>query len=648
MSSTPSPLTRLEIQARGENRNSWGDTKLNEALKRLEEAIADNVQIALSGTSRTLTSANYVADEARAAVLTFTGSPGGTCTITTPDSEKMYVVDNQTDQALSFVRSSGGAAATVRAGTKIIVYCSGSSWTAVDMSLDKIKPPAAAVSMAGNKITNLGTPTVSTDAATKAYADAIGAATADNATIAVNAAAAAVISAANALTSEQNAAASALAAAAQLARLSGTSTTSNTIGLGTKSFTTQTNKLFDGQYVMIVSAADHANFMFGVATYSGTSLSVAVELTGGFGTKTDWIISVSGPRGVQGPSGTSTMPYLPKTATFAPGPTDNGSFFDCTAGTFSVTPVAAATIGANWSIYIRNSGTGSITLDPNGAETIDGLTSYIMYPAETRLIMCDGSTFRSVVMTAFHMDFLASGTFTKPPGYNRFGGQAWGSGGGGGKAPSGGNATGGGGGMCLPFDLRASLVGASETVTIGAGGIGPTALDSFGGAGNPTTFGSLVTAHPGGRGGKTTSGVQYYGATGGGSDGPGQSGGGSLQAGGAPAILSSSTAYTNGFGGQSNLLEGVLFGGGAGGNVSNGNVAAAAGNVTKGGGGGGSAGISGVSAGGTSIEGGNGGAGTSSTSGGNGAQPGGGGGATLTGTKAGDGGAGKLTIWGLV
>lgn len=86
----------------------------------------------------------------------------------------------------------------------------------------------------------------------------------------------------------------------------GTSTTSLTIGTGSKVFTTQENKNFDvGVWVLAVSDADETNYMHGqVTAYSGTSLTVNVTNIGGSGTLADWTITVSGTRGAQGPTGT--------------------------------------------------------------------------------------------------------------------------------------------------------------------------------------------------------------------------------------------------------------------------------------------------------------------------------------------------------
>lgn len=90
----------------------------------------------------------------------------------------------------------------------------------------------------------------------------------------------------------------------------GTSTTSNTIGTGSKSFVTQPGKAFNVGAPIIISdaASPTVNYLFGqVTVYNKTTgaITVNVTQTGGSGTITNWILSVSGFAGPTGPTGPS-------------------------------------------------------------------------------------------------------------------------------------------------------------------------------------------------------------------------------------------------------------------------------------------------------------------------------------------------------
>ncbi len=318
---------------------------------------------------------------------------------------------------------------------------------------------------------------------------------------------------------------------------------------------------------------------------------------------------------------------------------DSTKLIDITSGTFTQTFTAAATIAASvtgWYVFLRNSGTGDITLDPNSSETIDGLTSYILYPGECRLIQCDGTGFNSVVMSPFSKTYNSSDTWTKPPGYTRFAGFLWGGGGSGGKINA--YGAGGGGGACVPFNILASALSATETVTIGAGGAAISAATTNGNAGGSSTF-DTVTAYGGGAGCGTD--INYAGGGGGGCFSAGGTGGVSNGTGGAP--VPTTGAANVGFGGGSGNTathEGTRsVYGGAGGSGTNGTGGASL--YGGGGGGGGNAG-----SGGTSLFGGAGGAGSAAGTATAGTQPGGGGGGTASGTS-GAGGNGRLVIWGV-
>ena len=319
---------------------------------------------------------------------------------------------------------------------------------------------------------------------------------------------------------------------------------------------------------------------------------------------------------------------------------DRGSIIDCT-GTWTQTFAPCSTLKSGWWCYIRNSGTGEITIDPDSSETIDGLTTFKMYPGEMRLVQCNGSVLTSIVINGFTTTFTATSTWIKPPGYSRFEGLLWGGGGAGGRSGNSTTTGGGGGGACVPFQFLASSLGSTETVTIAATTTGPSTA-SAGGTGGNSTF-STVTAYGGGGGGSGNCG---------GSGGGAQSAG--LQAtvsdnlqGGQPTLdITVTSLWANpGFGGGNGSKTAgrgdATYGGAGGGDATN-----TGGKSLYGGGGGGGGGSS-DSTGGSSVFGGSGGAGKNTASGVNGTAPGGGGGGTRTGTKAGDGARGECRVWGV-
>jgi hypothetical protein len=82
-----------------------------------------------------------------------------------------------------------------------------------------------------------------------------------------------------------------------------TSVTSFAVATGSKAFTTQAGLAYTaGARVRVSSAAaPTTNYMEGVVTaYSGTTLTVTVDLVGGSGTHTDWNINLAGQQGLTG------------------------------------------------------------------------------------------------------------------------------------------------------------------------------------------------------------------------------------------------------------------------------------------------------------------------------------------------------------
>ncbi len=64
------------------------------------------------------------------------------------------------------------------------------------------------------------------------------------------------------------------------------------------------------------------------------------------------------------------------------------------SGTLAL-PVAS-TVGEGWFCYVRNSGSGTLTIDPDGAVTIDDSSSLVMNPGESLILITDGTEYYSI------------------------------------------------------------------------------------------------------------------------------------------------------------------------------------------------------------------------------------------------------------
>jgi len=227
--------------------------------------------------------------------------------------------------------------------------------------------------------------------------------------------------------------------------------------------------------------------------------------------------------------------------------------------------------------------------------------------------------------------FNANGTWTKPATGSLARIQVWSGGGGGGRGGVANAATAGAGGGYFEIVVPLASLGATESVTVGAGGTGRTGSTGIGTSGGSSSFGSITPSLSGGGAGDGASSTPIAGAR-----------GGSLvqivttygafrvpQFEGAEGRISLSAEFEQGLGGifagagsaisTQNFRSNSIFGGGSGAHTGNG---------------------------GLSVYGGNGGNGGASPT--NGTAPAGGGGASSSANINGaDGAAGRVivTVW---
>ena len=117
-----------------------------------------------------------------------------------------------------------------------------------------------------------------------------------------------------------------------------------------------------------------------------------------------------------GGGGGGALTISNKTAAYTVVAGDLGTIINCTANTFTVSLTAAATLGSGFNCWIWNtSATAShaITIDPNGAETIDGRTTLILRRGEGMQIVCDGTNWQTgdkKTMRAYAENISATGS----------------------------------------------------------------------------------------------------------------------------------------------------------------------------------------------------------------------------------------------
>jgi len=96
--------------------------------------------------------------------------------------------------------------------------------------------------------------------------------------------------------------------------------------------------------------------------------------------------------------GIETLFRSARTSNTILGQSDRATLIDVTSGTFSQTLTAAATLGSGWYCYIYCSGTGVVTLDPNGAELVNGAATLALATGKFAILQCDGTGFNAVVL----------------------------------------------------------------------------------------------------------------------------------------------------------------------------------------------------------------------------------------------------------
>ena len=89
---------------------------------------------------------------------------------------------------------------------------------------------------------------------------------------------------------------------------------------------------------------------------------------------------------------------LAKTSNYTVLPADRGDVVLCN-GTFTLAITAAGTLGDGFCFAVVNTGSGTITVDPNSSELIDGASTKSITAGQSCFVVCNGTEFRTVGIT---------------------------------------------------------------------------------------------------------------------------------------------------------------------------------------------------------------------------------------------------------
>lgn len=182
---------------------------------------------------------------------------------------------------------------------------------------------------------------------------------------------------------------------------------SNTFTLATNSGTTITTiAAGEAKYVYITANGTAAGTWGLIAFGVGTSNADAATLAG-YGLKAI----------------ASTLNQSHTVTTFSSNYTavdaDRASTYIWTGGSGTLTLPSASAVGDDWFFLVRNGGTGTLTVSPQGGNLINATSSLAMQPADSAMIVCSGAAWFTVGLgrsTQFNFTQLtkavATGTYT--------------------------------------------------------------------------------------------------------------------------------------------------------------------------------------------------------------------------------------------
>ena len=139
----------------------------------------------------------------------------------------------------------------------------------------------------------------------------------------------------------------------------------------------------EAQYIYITANATTAG-TWGIIAYGIGSSGADAATLAGYG-----LLAIGQTLNQSQPVTTFSSSYTALT-------TDRSSTYVWTGGAGTLTLTLASTLGDNWFMFVRNSGTGALTIAGSGGNTINASASIILQPTDSAIIVCSGTTFYTV------------------------------------------------------------------------------------------------------------------------------------------------------------------------------------------------------------------------------------------------------------
>ena len=137
------------------------------------------------------------------------------------------------------------------------------------------------------------------------------------------------------------------------------------------------------QYIFITSNGTTTGTWGVIAFGSTTSLATASALAG-YG-----LAAI-------GSTLNQTTPVTAFASTYTLLVSDRASTYVWTGGAGTLSITSATTLGNNWFVFVRNGGSGTLTVSPTGGNQINGSASLALQPSDSCLIVCSGSAFYTI------------------------------------------------------------------------------------------------------------------------------------------------------------------------------------------------------------------------------------------------------------